>query len=333
MSNIKRIAIGAVLVVALAIGSYLYWHHATLYPSTDDAYVQAHVVTIAPQVSGQVDQVRVRNQQAVAAGQTLFTLDRAPFEYAVEQAQSALTQAQTSLGEDHAAVTATEAAVNAAQVKLENAARTAKRAERLRHRGYASEQNYDDAEAAKRAAAAELKVAKANLAEARIRAGTSTTDSAAIRKAKAELKQAQWNLGHTTIKASCSGHVANVTLRPGDAVQDGVSPFKLVCDKEWWVDANYKETDLERIRPGQAATIKVDMYPGHVFKGKVLAINPASGAAFSLLPPENATGNWVKVTQRVPVRVEILGADPNPDYPLRVGTSATVTIDTRTLSH
>ena len=147
------------------------------------------------------------------------------------------------------------------------------------------------------------------------------------------MDQARWNLEHSRIIAPCEGIVTGLTLRPGDAARAGIANFILVCTETFWVDANYKETDLKRIQPGQSAEIAVDMYPGLVLKAVVQSIDPAAGAAFSLLPPENATGNWVKVTQRVPVRVRVL--KPDPRYPLRVGTSAQVTIDTRnfTLGH
>jgi len=147
---------------------------------------------------------------------------------------------------------------------------------------------------------------------------------AALSLAQANLDQARLNLSYTQISAPDSGWVANLSLRNGTVVSENQPIFALISDHEFWADANFKETSLEKIKPGQGATIRIDMYPHHPFKGVVESISGGSGTAFSLLPPENATGNWVKVTQRVPVRIHIL--NPDPHYPLRIGTSSTVTV-------
>ena len=148
-----------------------------------------------------------------------------------------------------------------------------------------------------------------------------------LRAASAALDKASHERVRTHVTAPASGWVSHVNLRPGSVVQAGTPVLALVEDGNWWVDANFKETDLGRIKPGQQATIALDMYPGLTIDGIVESISPGSGATFSVLPPENATGNWVKVTQRFPVRVHITSA-PNPDKPLRLGASATVKVDT-----
>lgn len=147
---------------------------------------------------------------------------------------------------------------------------------------------------------------------------------AAVALAQANLNQARLNLSYTQVLAPASGWVAQMTLRTGAVVSANQPLFALISNNEFWVDANFKETSLEKIKPGQRTTIHIDMYPKHLFKGVVESISGGSGTAFSLLPPENATGNWVKVTQRVPVRIRVL--NPDPHYPLRIGTSSTVTI-------
>src|SRR5262249_23630090 len=129
---------------------------------------------------------------------------------------------------------------------------------------------------------------------------------------------------HSKVKAPTSGLVANLSLRPGNTVAPGAPLFSIVGNEEYWVDANFKETELAKVRPGQKARVVVDMYPKHPFEGVVESVSAGSGAAFSLLPPQNATGNWVKVTQRVPVRVRVVDTDPN--FPLRIGTTATVRV-------
>jgi membrane fusion protein (multidrug efflux system) len=154
-----------------------------------------------------------------------------------------------------------------------------------------------------------------------------TTPTVQLRAASAQLDKASYERVKTHVTAATGGWVSNLNLRPGSVVQAGTPALAVVEDGNWWVDANFKETDLGRIKPGQKATITLDMYPGLTLDGVVESISPGSGATFSVLPPENATGNWVKVTQRFPVRVHITSA-ANPDKPLRLGASATVTVDT-----
>lgn len=186
------------------------------------------------------------------------------------------------------------------RANLKNAQLTAKRTLELFHDGAMSQQARDDALAKLEGVQGQVELDQANLSNAEL------------------------NLQYTTIKAPSDGWVSNMSLRPQDTVNANTPQFVLISDNEFWVDANFKETDLERIKLGASAEIKVDMYPNHTFKGEVQSLSGGSGNAFSLLPPQNATGNWVKVTQRVPVRIKILDTDLN--YPLRIGTSATVTI-------
>lgn len=164
-----------------------------------------------------------------------------------------------------------------------------------------------------------LKEAEANLQAVQAKKANTQAAQAAVDEARAAL-----DIG--TIKAPVDGTVGKVTIRPGSLVRAGVPLFPIVDSSKWWVDANFKETDLTRIKPGQKATITVDMYPGHEFSGVVEAVGPASTSAFSLLPPQNASGNWIKLTQRFPVRISL---SLNPDDPaMRVGASASVSVDT-----
>lgn len=193
-----------------------------------------------------------------------------------------------------------KAQLTADEAKLKLARLTAKRTLELLKRKVASEQQADTVEATLQAAMATLDLDEANLS------------------------QAQLNLNYTKIQAPTSGWVTNVSLRIGDIVTANQPLFALISNDEFWIDANFKETELNAIHVGQKANVTVDIYPNHVFSGIVESISGSSGTAFSLLPPENATGNWVKVTQRVPVRIRILDTDSK--YPLRIGTSATVRV-------
>ncbi|MDA8251486.1 MAG: HlyD family secretion protein [Gammaproteobacteria bacterium] len=317
----------AVLITIGVIGAvYAYWRHSELYPNTDDAYVNAHVVQVAAQVSGPVSRVYVSNQQRVHRDQPLFSLDPATFHIALARMQARLALARQGVSADSAMVVAAEAAVADRRVLLDNARVTTDRIRRLRDKGFVSAQAYDNAEATLKGARAQLNLALAKLRQAQMTLGNAGAQNERVREAEAAVAQAQLDLRHTHVSAACTGRIAKLSLRPGDVVQGGVPLFTLVCSRQFWIDANFKETEVGRIRPGQPASISVDMYPDHPFRGRVEHISGAAGTAFSLLPPENATGNWVKVTQRVPVRVAVI--DPDSRHPLRVGTSAEVTIDT-----
>jgi len=312
------------------IGGGLFAYHVydSRYPSTDNAYVTADVVHVAPQVDGRVTRVMVHDQQYVHAGNPLYEIDPKPFRLALERAQAHLEQMRQDVAHDAAAVKSAEAEVKRLEVLLQNASSRARRSLELKSNNYVSQQAAEDAEADKLATKAALEVARAKLNESRQQLGLPGDDNETVREARAALEEAQWQLENTKLNASCDGRIAQLSLQPGDAVQTGQSNFVLICDHRFWIDANFKETQLARIQPGQPVSISVDMYPGMEFSGKVESINGASGVAFSLLPPQNATGNWVKITQRVPVKIRV--EEVGPEYPLLVGTSAQVRVDTTT---
>ncbi len=325
----KRVVKTVLLLVALGAataGWFAFDRYTTRYPSTDDAYVTADAIHVAPQIGGSVEAVRVSNQQHVPRGATLYTIERRPFELALEKAEAHLARTRQQVAEQQARVASAEAEVERARVQLENARRRARRTGELQSDHYLPQQSADDAEAEFRAARAALAVAEARLNEARQRLGASGDANESIREARAALEETRWDLDHTSVAASCNGQVAELGLTSGDTVRTGQPNFVLVCDGTYLVTANFKETQLGRIAPGQPVQMEVDMYPDHPFHGEVASVGAASGVAFSLLPPQNASGNWVKVTQRVPVRIRVLDADSG--HPLRVGTSVSVRIDT-----
>jgi membrane fusion protein (multidrug efflux system) len=315
-----------VVIVGIGLGGFFYWRHAERYPSTDDAYIGAHAVRPATEVSGQVNTVAVSNTEHVHQGQMLFQLDLTPFRLAEQQAEAQLAAAREANAGYEAAVAAARAEVANREAQLEKAKLDASRTRSLVKKGYRTKAQGTDVQASLKSAEAALALAKAKLNQAIKELGEPGEGNFRVRQAKAQLGVAKWQLEHATVYAPCSGTISQLQLRPGDSVQQGQAPFVIVCNNEFWVDANYEETELADIHVGETATINVDMYPNKTFHGRVIGINPASGAAFSLLPPENATGNWVKVTQRVPVRILVTDADPA--RPLRVGTSATVAVDT-----
>jgi membrane fusion protein (multidrug efflux system) len=320
---VKWLLIALALIVAAFFG-YRYWHHGQLYASTDNAYVNANTVEIAAQISGAVVAVAVKDNQAVRAGDLLFEIDPQPYRLALEKAQAQLHLAEQSVSQQSAAVDAAQAQVRQREAELRNAQSNDARTQRLVRQGFLSKQGAETARTQLATAQAALQAARANLEQAKSALGATGSNNASVQAAQAAVNQARLDLQHTRVAAPTDGKVANLTLRPGNTVQPGVPLFALIGSQEYWVDANFKETELERIRPGQSATITVDMYPDHPFEGVVESVSGGSGTAFSLLPPQNATGNWVKVTQRVPVRVRF--RNPDPAHPLRIGTTASVEI-------
>jgi len=316
--------IAAIVIVVAAIFGFRYWHEASLYVSTENAYVGANQVEIAAQVAGPVTKVYVRDQQPVKAGDPLFDIDPAAFELALARARPQLELARQGMSQESAAVSSAEAVLAQRRAEAANAHGTYNRNLELMKSGFLSPQGIENSRAQTQSADAAVKAAEAAVAQARSTLGRTGDENAAVQAAIAAVKQAELDLGRTHVVAAADGNVANLTLQPGNTVQPGVPLFVVVSDREFWVDANFKETEVKQIRPGVDAEIKSDMYPDHPFKGTVQSLAAGSGAAFSLLPPQNATGNWVKVTQRVPVRIKVL--DPDPQHPLRIGTTATVKV-------
>jgi len=321
--QVKWIAAAVVLVAAAFFGGR-YFLEARQFVETDNAYVQANQVDVAAQVAGPVTRVMVRDQQAVHAGDVLFEIDPRNYDIAVARARAQLELARQGVSQESAGVSAAEATLAQRRAEAENARNAWVRNQQLMKSGFLSPQGAENARTQLQTAEAAVKAAEANVAQARSALGQGGDQNAAVQAATAALRQAELDLERTQVKSPVDGVIANFTLQPGNTVTPGTPLFVVISDREFWVDANFKETQLKEIRPGQHAEIRSDVYPDHVFHGVVQSVSGGSGAAFSLLPPQNATGNWVKVTQRVPVRIKV--EDPDPEHPLRIGTSTTVKV-------
>jgi membrane fusion protein (multidrug efflux system) len=308
---------GAVaLVLVVALGALWWWHESGI-ETTDDAFLEAHVVYVSPQVAGQVTRVLVDNNQRVHAGQPLVMIDPARFQLALQQAQAAQAQAQTALGQATAGVAVAQANLAQATADLASARATAVRA-RQDLRRYESlravnpravaRSSVDEAVAAARSAVARQRAAQQRVqsAHAQIAAARAAVAGARARiaTARAGVAQARLNLGYTTVTARADGHVANRTVAVGTYVTPGQQMMAIV-PLHLWVRANFKENMIAVLRPGQRVDIHIDACPGADARGHVISIQRGSGEAFALLPPENATGNYIKVVQRVPVRIAL----------------------------
>ncbi len=316
-----------VLLAATIGGVLLYWRHAELYPSTDNAYTGANTVRVAAQVSGPVAQVYVKDDDKVASGDPLFDIDPALYDAALRNARAQFDAAASAAGTAADALTGVAAKLEEKRVALEDAITRYREAKTAQTEAEAPSPALSDALKAWHDAVEALTAAQAEFDIEQDKKLTVTTPTVQLRAASAALDKATHERVRTHVTAPASGWVSNVNLRPGSVVQAGTPALALVEDGNWWVDANFRETDLSRVKPGQKASIKLDMYPGTPLDGVVESISAGSGATFSVLPPENATGNWVKVTQRFPVRIKITSA-PDTDRPLRLGASAAVKIDT-----
>jgi membrane fusion protein (multidrug efflux system) len=315
-----------------------YWFLTTgRYVSTDDAYVDAARVAISNEVSGRVAQIAVHDNDQVKAGQVLFTLDQRPFQIAVDEAKAQLAAVRLQIEAMKATYQQKKADAAANQATLMYQQRDLERQQRLLTTGAASQAQYDQSNHAYKIAREQLASKEQDVASTLASLGGDPDIPVAmhpmVQHAQAALDNAELNLSYTVVRAPEDGIVTKVDqLQAGDWVQGvdkGAPPtslFYLVSSKRLWVTANFKETELTHMRPGQPATVEIDTYPDVVFPARVQSLSPGTGLTFSLLPAENATGNWVKVVQRLPVRLTIEKLDP--DAPLHAGLSATVEVDT-----
>ena len=311
------------MIAAGAAGAW-YWQERARYRETDNAYVNARIVQVSSLVMGQVVAVPVKENQFVHKGDVLFELDRRPFDAALAEAEGKLRQAEQGTRQDRSDVLAAQAEAARQSADLANAEANLGRTRELVRQNFMSRQAQDDAQARVNAARAALAAAAARVEKARAALGSGSAETPAVRVAQAEVEKARLDVEHAVMRAPEDGWVTRFDLTPGTVVTPGNPLFAIVVVGSFWVDANFKETELAGVTPGRKATVVVDMYPQHTFHGTVESLAGGTGAAFSLLPPQNANGNWVKVAQRVPVRIGIV--DPDPAFPLRVGATATVTV-------
>lgn len=325
--------IAMLLVPALVIGFGVYWYMTSgRYVSTDNAYVQQDIVEISPEVGGRIVAVLVEENQQVEAGDILFRIDPEPYRIAVQQAEADIADAQLSLSQAETAISTSGVDISTAQANVELARRNLARERELMNRGFNTQARIDRFTAELNDAQARLNTARAAQQDARAAVGTARTrggrsEFPAIAAARAMREEAQLNLERTVIRAPVSGTISEVDrLQIGQMASPGTAVLTIVARDETWIEANFKETDLDRMRIGQPARITFDAYPDLVVQGRVGSIGAGTGAEFSILPPQNATGNWVKVTQRVPVRIEIEGT---PARQMITGLSADVRVDIR----
>lgn len=329
----RVLLMASIPLVLVAIAVYLYLN-AGRSVSTDDAYVQADKIVVSSDVSGRVVAVEVKENQPVKAGQVLIRLDDASYKIALVKAQANLAATRLQIEGLRATYKQRLSDVKAAQDTADYMQHEFDRQGQLLATHITSQQKYDEARHNLDAARGQLSGAKEQLANVLASLGGNpylpTDRHPLVMQAQAQVDQAALDLSDTVIRAPANGYVALVNRLPvGQYLTAATPAFNLVTTDRAWIEANFKETDLTRMRPGQSAECDIDTYPDRSFRAHVDSISAGTGSEFSVLPAQNSTGNWVKIVQRVPVRMAIDDADP--DHPLRAGMSATCTVDTRTL--
>jgi len=294
---------------------------------TDNAFIEARVVPVSSKVSGTVARVLVKDNQFVKQGELLLEIDQNDYLLQVSQASAGVGVAENETGGEYLKVDALRAAMQSAKVRHEQALLDLERGEKLYAREVIPKEQLDRLRSAKRVSQSQLKETEENMKRAQAEAGLGLKNGnkAKVMERQAQLDIARLKLSYTKIYAARDGYITRKSIEPGVNIQAGQNLMALVPLQDAWITANYKERQITHLKPGQKVEFTVDAYPGRTFSGRVDSIMAGTGAAFSLLPPENATGNYVKVVQRLPVKIAIDGAS-DPEHLLRIGMSVIPTI-------
>ena len=343
------IVLSAMVIGGAAFG-FVKYNHAQHHEETDDAQVEANISPVIPRTAGYINDVRVRDNQQVKKGDTLIILDNRDLLIRLEQAEAALAGAESNLQVAKASTSASQANIStsratigtadaqieAARINVRRTTQDFNRYANLIKDHSITQQQYEQAEAAKQTAERQLAVLEQQRTVATQQTSAAASQSnataqgisvaaATIRQRQADIYNAKLMLSYTVITAPADGLVSKVAVQPGQYVQPGQMLFAVVLN-ELWVVGNFKETQINRMREGQEVTVHVDAFPGHEFKARLASFSPATGARFSLLPPDNASGNFVKVVQRVPVRIEFTEKNDPALKGLRAGMNVSVDV-------
>jgi membrane fusion protein (multidrug efflux system) len=325
-----RVALLLGVPLLVLLGALFVWRAGGRYVTAENAYVKADIVQIAPEVSGRVVDVAVRDHARVEAGSVLLRIDPEPFRLAVAKAEAELEAARTQVETARATYRETESELGELESRADYLVRQARRQQDLAARGAAPATRVEEALNEAQVARDRIVVVRRRLARLlttlKGEVDLPADEHPTVRERLAERDRAVLDLARTTVTAPTGGTVVNMRLQRGEQVRAATPVFALVSDRRPWIEANLKETTLTHVAVGQRVEVVLDTYPHFTWVGEVESISPATGAEFAVLPPQNASGNWVKVVQRVPVRIRLR---PQPGEPeLRAGVTATVSIDT-----
>lgn len=324
----KRAGVILILIIAVCLLAGLRWLvRSKTHITTDNAFIEAHIHPVSPRVPGTVTTVYVHDNQLVKKGEPLVELDPADYDVRVQVASADLDMARNETSGDYAQVEAARAMVAHGRAGLDQAELDFKRGNALYAKEVIPREQLDRLETARRVAAAQLREAEEGVRKAQAQLGLARSGGkeARVAQREAKLREATLSLSYTRIVSPADGYVTRKSVEPGTTIQAGQPLMAVVALDDAWVTANYKESQLSHMKPGQRVTFIVDAYPSRTFTGRVESIMAGTGAAFSLLPPENATGNYVKVVQRVPVKI-VVDPESDPQHLLRVGMSVVPTV-------
>jgi membrane fusion protein (multidrug efflux system) len=327
---LRPLALIGVPALVLA-GALAFWLQGGRYAATENAYVKADIAQIAAEVAGRIVEVRVRDHAAVTAGDVLLRLDPEPYRLALAKADAEVDGARSAVEQLKVSLRETRAESKEAENRLAYLETQAKRQRDLSGRGVSSASRVEQADSDEQQQRDRHAMLQQRIARVEAALGGDpdkpTDRFAAVREKQALRDRAAFDLANTEIKAPRAGTVLNLRLQLGEQVKAQTPLFSLVADRRPWVEANFKETDLTHVTVGQRATVVLDMHPDVTWEAEVESISPATGAEFAILPPQNASGNWVKVVQRLPVKLRLVERPGEP--PLRAGMTAYVSIDTK----
>ena len=351
----KKSPVFLIVLAALIIGGAWFgiskYTHGQHHEETDNAHIEANISPVIPRISGYVADVKVSDNQRVRKGDTLIVLDNRDLKIRLEQAEAALATAQSNLGAARSTSTAASAniatsrgavgtinaQIEAAKVAVWRATQDYNRYANLIKDHSITQQQYEQALAAKQTAESQLQVLQQQRAQATQQTAAVTSQSGAtsqqigvagsvVKQRQVDVEDAKLNLSYSVITAPADGLVSKVNVQPGQFIQAGQSLFSIVLNNEMWVVANFKETQFNRMKIGQKVTINIDAFPKHDFEAQVTSFSPATGSSFAILPPDNATGNFVKVVQRLPVKIEFTNTADSMVKQLRAGMNAVVDV-------
>jgi membrane fusion protein (multidrug efflux system) len=354
----KKSKVFLIILIALVVAGTWFgiskWHHAKLHAETDDAQVEANISPIIPRISGFVKEVRVSDNQLVKKGDTLLILDDRDMRIKVDQAEAALATAQSNLlsakastaaahsniGTSENAALAIDAEIEKAKVSVWQSTQEFNRYANLIKDHSVTQQQYEDKLAAKESAEKQLQILQQQRKQANSQTSAVSSQSlatssqisianATIKQREVDVDDAKLNLSYTVITAPANGLVSKVNVQVGQFLTAGQSTFSVVLDQNVWVIANFKETQYNNIKIGHRVVIEADAIPGHNFEGTVSSFSPATGARFALLPPDNASGNFVKVVQRLPVKIEFSNPQDSLISRLKAGMNVNVDVHIR----
>ena len=330
-TRILRLLLLVAVPLLVAVGGALVWQNGGRYVSTENAYVKAHIAQISPEVPGRVIDISVRDHDVVKAGKVMVRIDPEPYRLALAKADAELDLARTQVETARATWRETQSELGEVETHAAFLARQLQRQLALAERGVVSASTLESAQNDASVAKDRLTVVRRRLERVLSVLGgdpnVRTDDHAMVRDKTADRDRSALDLARTTLSAPIDGIAVNVKLQLGEQVKAATPLFVIVADYRPWIEANVKETDLTHVRVGQKTKVVLDTYPDEVWEGEVDSISPAAGSEFAILPPQNASGNWVKVVQRLPVRIRLLPHDH--ESVLRAGMTATMDVDTK----